>query len=40
MTGVDIDAMIGCTNKQITTAKIVAQLPELAKWVREAKRPG
>jgi type I restriction enzyme R subunit len=33
-------AMIGYTNKQITTAQMIAQLLELAKWVREAKRHG
>jgi type I restriction enzyme R subunit len=33
-------AMIGYTNKQITTAEMIAQLLELAKWVREAKRQG
>ena len=34
------DAMLGYTNKQITTAQMIAQLLELAKWVREAKRHG
>jgi type I restriction enzyme R subunit len=33
-------AMAGYTNKQITTAQMIAQLLELAKWVREAKRHG
>src|SRR5438045_5675521 len=33
-------AMIRYTNKQITTAQMIAQLLELAKWVREAKRHG
>jgi type I restriction enzyme R subunit len=33
-------AMISYTNKQITTAEMIAQLLELAKWVREAKRKG
>jgi type I restriction enzyme R subunit len=33
-------AMLGYTNKQITTAQMIAQLLELAKWVREAKRHG
>ncbi len=33
-------AMLGHTNKQITTAQMIAQLLELAKWVREAKRHG
>jgi type I restriction enzyme R subunit len=33
-------AMLGYTNKQITTAQMVAQLLELAKWVRDAKRHG
>ncbi len=32
--------MLGYTNKQITTAEMIAQLLELAKWVREAKRHG
>jgi type I restriction enzyme, R subunit len=31
-------AMLGYTNKQITTAEMIAQLLELARWVREAKR--
>lgn len=30
-------AMLGYTNKQITTAQMVAQLLELATWVREAR---
>ena len=34
------DAMLGYTNKQITTAQMIAHLLELAKWVREAKRHG
>ncbi len=34
------DAMLSYTNKQITTAQMIAQLLELAKWVREAKRHG
>ncbi len=33
-------AMLGYTNKQITTAEMIAQLIELAKWVREAKQHG
>ncbi len=33
-------AMFGYTNKQINTAQMIAQLLELAKWVREAKRHG
>lgn len=33
-------AMLGYTNRQITTAQMIAQLLELAKWVREAKRHG
>ncbi|HEU4558019.1 MAG TPA: type I restriction endonuclease subunit R [Longimicrobium sp.] len=33
-------AMLGYTNKQITTAQMIAHLLELAKWVREAKRHG
>jgi len=33
-------AMLDYTNKQITTAQMIAQLLELAKWVREAKRHG
>jgi len=33
-------AMLGYTNKQITTAQMIAQLLELAKWVRDAKRHG
>jgi len=33
-------AMLGYTNKQITTAEMIAQLLELAKWVREAKKQG
>jgi type I restriction enzyme, R subunit len=33
-------AILGYTNKQITTAQMIAQLLELAKWVREAKRHG
>ena len=33
-------AMLGYTNKQITTAEMIAQLLELAKWVREAKKHG
>lgn len=33
-------AMLGYTNKQVTTAQMIAQLLELAKWVREAKRHG
>jgi type I restriction enzyme R subunit len=33
-------ALLGYTNKQITTAQMIAQLLELAKWVREAKRHG
>jgi type I restriction enzyme, R subunit len=33
-------AMLGYTNKQISTAQMIAHLLELAKWVREAKRHG
>lgn len=33
-------AMLGYTNKQITTAQMIAQLLELARWVREAKQHG
>lgn len=33
-------AMLGYTNKQLSTAQMIAQLLELAKWVREAKRHG
>ncbi|WP_373653484.1 HsdR family type I site-specific deoxyribonuclease [Schlesneria sp. DSM 10557] len=33
-------AMLGYTNKQITTAEMIAKLLELAKWVREAKLQG
>lgn len=33
-------AMLSYTNKQITTAQMITQLLELAKWVREAKRHG
>lgn len=33
-------AMLGYTNKQITTAEMIAQLLELARWVREAKQHG
>lgn len=33
-------AMLAYTNKQINTAQMIAQLLELAKWVREAKRQG
>jgi len=33
-------AMLGYTNKQIGTAEMIAQLLEMAKWVREAKRHG
>jgi type I restriction enzyme R subunit len=33
-------AMLGYTNKQISTAQMIAQLLELAKWVRESKRHG
>ncbi len=32
--------MLGYTNKQISTAQMIAQLLELAKWVREAWRHG
>lgn len=34
------NAMLGYTNKQISTAQMIAQLLELAKWMREAKRHG
>jgi len=33
-------AMLGYTNRQISTAQMIAQLLELAKWVRESKRHG
>ncbi len=33
-------AMLSYTNKQISTAEMIAKLLELAKWVREAKRHG
>ncbi len=33
-------AMLGYTNKQITTAEMIAKLLELAKWVRDAKKHG
>ena len=33
-------AMLGYTNKQITTAEMIAKLLELAKWVWEAKQHG
>jgi type I restriction enzyme R subunit len=33
-------AMLGYMNKQISMAQMIAQLLELAKWVREAKRHG
>jgi type I restriction enzyme R subunit len=33
-------AMLGYTNKQITTAEMVAKLLELARWVREARHHG
>lgn len=33
-------AMLGYTNKQITTAEMISQLLELARWVREAKKHG
>jgi type I restriction enzyme, R subunit len=33
-------AMVGYTNKQITTAEMISRLLELAKWVREARRHG
>jgi type I restriction enzyme R subunit len=33
-------AMLGYTNKQITTAEMISRLLELAKWVREAKKHG
>lgn len=33
-------AMLGYTNKQITTAQMIVRLLELAKWVREAKLHG
>jgi len=33
-------AMLRYTNKQITTAEMITQLLELAKWVREAKKHG
>ncbi len=33
-------AMLGYTNKQITTAEMIVKLLELAKWVREAKQHG
>ena len=33
-------AMLGYTNKQINTAQMIAQLLELARWVRKAKQHG
>ncbi|MFO1044175.1 MAG: type I restriction endonuclease subunit R [Planctomycetaceae bacterium] len=33
-------AMLGYTNKQITTAEMIAKLLELANWVRKAKQHG
>ncbi|HTU47337.1 MAG TPA: type I restriction endonuclease subunit R [Bryobacteraceae bacterium] len=33
-------AMLGYTNKQISTAQMIAHLLEMARWVREAKRHG
>lgn len=33
-------AMLGYTNKQISTVEMIAKLLELAKWVREAKKHG
>jgi type I restriction enzyme R subunit len=33
-------AMLGYTNKQISTAEMIAKLLQVAKWVREAKRHG
>ncbi|MBB6336993.1 type I restriction enzyme R subunit [Xanthomonas arboricola] len=33
-------AMLGYTNKQLTTAQMIAHLLELAKWVAEAKQQG
>jgi type I restriction enzyme, R subunit len=33
-------AMLGYTNKQISTVQMIAHLLELAKWVREAKQRG
>ena len=33
-------ALLGYTNKQISTAQMIAHLLELAKWVRDAKRHG
>ena len=32
--------MLGYTNKQISTAEMIAQPLELAQWVREAKKHG
>lgn len=34
------NAMLGYTNRQISTAEMISQLLELAKWVREAKHHG
>ena len=34
------EAMLGYTNKQITTAEMIARLLDLAKWVREAQQHG
>ena len=34
------EAMLKYTNKQVTTAQMIVQLMELAKWVREAKQHG
>ncbi len=33
-------AMLGYTNKQITTAEMIVKLLELAKWVRDVKQHG
>lgn len=33
-------AMLGYTNKQVTTAQMIPQLLELARWLCEAKRHG
>jgi type I restriction enzyme R subunit len=33
-------AMLGYTNKQITTAEMISKLMELARWVREARQRG
>jgi type I restriction enzyme R subunit len=34
------DAMVGYTNKQVTTAARITKLLDLARWVREAQKHG